>query len=121
MVYIRDLIALRNSIKDELYDSSFRDEIGLGKLPQNVWAKIFRHGEGRSLTIAFIDRRESKDAMTLMVDTTRLGVGRMDKATLYTLDGKQTELKISARAENVMAMEIPSREGDPAAVIIQSE
>ena len=101
------------------YDSSFRDEIGLGKLPQNVWAKVFRHDEGRSLTIAFVDRRESKDPMTLTVDTSRLDVGCMSKAMLHTLDGRQTELKINVRADSVLAMEIPGRKGDPAAVVIQ--
>jgi len=121
MLYVRDLIALRHSIRDELYNSSFRDEVGLGKLPQNVWAKIFRHDQGRSLTVAFIDRRESKDAMTLMVDASQLDVVGMGKATLHTLNGKQSKLKVTVRDGGVLAMEIPAREGDPAVVIIQGE
>jgi hypothetical protein len=119
MTYIRDLIVLRNSIKHELYNSSFRDEIGLSKLPQNVWAKVFRQDDGRSLTIALIDRRESKDAMTLKLDAFQLDVGRMNKATFYTLDGRQTKLEIGVHANNVLAIEIPAHESDPAAVIIQ--
>jgi hypothetical protein len=119
MIYIRDLIALRNSIKDELYNSSFKDEVGLGKLPQNVWAKIFRHDQGQSLTVAFIDRRKSKDAMSLTVDASRLDVGCMSKAMLHTLDGRQTELKINVRADGVLVIEIPGRKGDAAAVIMQ--
>ena len=40
--------------------SDFKDTMGLGQLPAKVEAKVFRHREGKSLTITLLDRRSEQ-------------------------------------------------------------
>lgn len=119
MIYLKSLIALRQNIKDDLYESSFKDEMGLVDIPQNVWAKAFRHDESKSLTIVFLDRRINKDTMTLKVDTSCLDVANLSKATLYTLNGMEIELEIIHNDKGIVSIQVPEREGDPAAVMLR--
>jgi hypothetical protein len=119
MIYLRDLIALRQRIKGDLYRSSFKDEIGLGPLPGNVYAKVFRHDDARSVTVALVDRREKKDAMTVSVSPAALQVGGLKKATLYTLGGEPSDLKVSSAADGRLEVEVPARPAAPAAVILR--
>lgn len=58
--YLKNLIALRQRVKHLLYTSSFRDDIGLGKLPDKVYAKLFRSNDGKQLFVSMVDRREGK-------------------------------------------------------------
>ena len=118
MLYLRGLIAIREKIKNHWYRSSFKDEIGLGKLPEGVYPKIFRHDESRSLTVALVDRREKKSALTLTVDTAQLAIAGLDKAILYTLGGKETPLRINTLERGVLKIALPARQADPAAVVI---
>jgi len=117
MLYLRDLIALRQKIKADLYRSSFKDEIGLGPLPGNVYAKVFRHDEATSVTVALIDRREKKDAMTVSIDPAMLQAGALKKATLFTLGGESLELNVKAAAGGRLEAEVPARQAAPAAVL----
>ncbi len=122
MLHLRGLIAIREKIKDHWYRSSFKDEIGLGKLPEKVYAKLFRHDQGRSLTVALVDRREKKSPFTLTVDAAALDLAGLQQATMYTLDGKEAALQeaplvLKAR-DGVLAVEVPSRQAAPAAIVI---
>jgi len=119
MMYLRDLIALRQKIKGDLYRSSFKDEMGLGELPSNVYAKVFRHDAGRSVTIALLDRREKKEAMALSIDPALLGVGALTKATLFTLGGKAVEREVKPAAGGRLEVEIPTRQSVPAAILFR--
>lgn len=119
MLYLRELIALRQRLGKEFYDSSFMDETGLGAVPQNVWPKVFRHDAGDSVTVLFVDRRPDKAALRLTVDAARLGITGLTRATLYTLDGKTTDVKLTAGADGGLELEIPARAGDPAAVVLR--
>ena len=116
--YMRKLIALRQEIKGDLYASSFRDEIGLGSLPQQVEAKVFRHDQGRSLTITVVDRRQDKMATILTLDASKLDVQPMTRATLYTLGGEQTQLNIVAEG-SVLRIKLPKRQENCGAVILR--
>ena len=60
--YLRRLVALRQQVKADLYASDFRDEIGLGPLPEKVYAKLFRRQDGQSLTLNLVDRRSGEKA-----------------------------------------------------------
>jgi len=140
MLYLRDLIALRQRIKGDLYLSSFKDEIGLGPLPANVYAKVFRHDEGKSVTVVFLDRRAKKDAMALtlrpasLADRLAVGfssapggtgsgwppavqVGGLGKATLFALGGKSVALEVKAAADGWLEVAVPAREAAPAAIV----
>ena len=121
MLYLRDLIGLRQRIKDDLYRSSFRDELGLGRLPANVWAKVFRHDAGTSLAIVFLDRRVEKAAFTLHLDPSAHSVSRAGRATLYTLDGADVGLDVGTEPGGVWTIDVPTRAGDPAALLIRCE
>ena len=118
ILHLRGLIAIREKTKDHWYRSSFKDEVGIGKLPAEVYPKVFRHDEGRSLTVALVDRRETKSVLTLTVDTAKLAIADLDKATLYTLDGKETPLEMSSLKRGELRITVPARQADPAAIVI---
>jgi len=117
MLYLRSLIALRQKIKAHLYRSSLKDEIGLGPLPADVHARVFRHDQGKSLTVAFLDRRKDKAAFALRVDPAALDLAGLKTAALYTLDGRTTPLAVKTRADKTLEVALPARQADPAAVI----
>jgi hypothetical protein len=120
MLYLRDLIALRQKIKADLYRSSFRDEQGLSPPPEGVYAKVFRHDEGKSVTVTLVDRRGKKDAMAVGVDPAALGfAGGMTKATLYTLGGEPSNLMVAAAADGKLTVEVPPRTTAPAAIVFR--
>ena len=119
MVYLRSLIALRQKIKGDLYRSSFKDEIGLGALPANVYAKVFRHDAGASVTLALLDRREKKEAMTLSIRPALLQVGTLRKASLFLLDGRTVELEVKAASKDRLEVHVPARQSTPAAIIMK--
>jgi hypothetical protein len=118
-LYMRDLIALRKRIKDDLYASSFRDEIGLGPLPRGVEAKIFRHDEGKSLTLTLLDRRPEKAAFDLDLDPVALDIAPPSNATLYTLDGRETPFVPQPGDNGRFTLTIPARQANPAAVVLR--
>ena len=116
--YVRDLIGLRQRIKGDLYASSFRDDLGIGPLPDKVEAKVFRHDEGRSLTVTIVDRREHKAEMALTLDAATLDVDGMQRATLYTFDGQELEAKVVQEGE-ALRLTVPARLHNAAAVIVR--
>ena len=118
MVYLRGLIALRQKIKGHLYRSSFKDETGLGTLPADVYAKVFRHDEAKSVIVVLVDRREKKDAMAVSIDPAALGVGAPKKAAFFTLGGGEAvALPVRAAGEGRAAVDVPARPSAPAAII----
>jgi hypothetical protein len=118
MIYLRSLIALREKVRAWWYRSSFRDEVGLGRLPENVHAKVFRHDKGTSVTVALVDRRKVKDALTVSIDTAALELGGLGTAALFTLDGRRTELKVQ-RAGGKSSVAVPARKADPAVIVLE--
>ena len=114
--YMKKLIGLRKKIKGDLYQSDFEDEIGLGPLPERVEARIFRHREGKSLTITLLDRREEKTPFSMKVDCAQHGLSPK-RAKLFTL-GEDAELEVS-QAGKETDIALPEYEGIPAAIILQ--
>ena len=118
MQYLRRLIALRQQVKADLYASDFRDEIGLGPLPENVYAKLFRRSDGGSLVLNLVDRRQGKKApFTLTIDLAKNDFPRPGDAALYEFDERRTRLTTRAEAAT-LALEIPPLEGDVAAIAV---
>jgi len=114
--YMKKLIALREAIKDELYNSHFMDEIGLGSLPPKVEAKIFRHVDKSSITLNIIDRREIKKAFILEVDIKKHTSKNLKNCTLYTFDGKK---KIPVKkSRGILQIKVPERKHNVSAIII---
>ena len=117
-VYVKKLIALRKAVKSELLASRFRDDIGLGSLPQKVEAKVFRHTRGESLTLTIVDRRERKDPFDLAVDLRPHGVSGFRSATLYTFEGGKP-IPVKKGPGGIIVLRIPSRTENPAAVVVR--
>ena len=87
------MIALRQRVKADLYASDFRDAIGLGPLPKDLYAKLFRRRDGQSLTLNLADRRQGEKApLDLTIDLEKHDFAAPSGATLYTLDGHQRQL-----------------------------
>lgn len=105
--YLRRLIALRQQVKADLYASDFRDTIGLGPLPENVYAKLFRRRDGQSLTLNLVDRRQGeKQPLGLTIDLGKHDFANPGAATLYDLDGRQTQLTAQL-AQGKLSLKVP--------------
>jgi hypothetical protein len=118
MQYMRQLIALRQRIKDQLYASDFRDEIGLGPMPDKVYAKVFRHRQGKSLTVTLVDRRAAlRKPFELSIDLSMHDVAAANKVILYELGGAARPLARKQQGRK-LTMEVPALVGEPAAIVI---
>jgi len=118
--YLRNLIALRQKIKTDLYDSDFRDTIGLGPLPDEVYAKLFRRNGGGSLTLTLLDRRqETKEAFDITIDLAKNDFQDAGEATLYLLNGDESPLTMERTEERILTLRVPPFEGEVAAIIIR--
>jgi hypothetical protein len=118
MQYLKQLIALRQRIKDQLYASDFRDEIGLGPMPDKVYAKVFRHRQAKSLTVTLIDRRAAlRKPFELTLDLSVHGVGSANKVILYELGGAARPLATKQQGRKLI-LQVPSLVGEAAAIVI---
>ncbi|MGO8814437.1 MAG: DUF6259 domain-containing protein [Terriglobia bacterium] len=118
MQYLKQLIALRQRIKDQLYASDFRDEIGLGPMPAKVYAKVFRHRQAKSLTVTLIDRRAAlRKPFELTLDLSVHDVGSANKVILYELGGAARPLATKQQGRK-LTLQVPSLVGEAAAIVI---
>lgn len=117
MQYLKQLIALRQRIKDPLYDSDFRDEIGLGPMPEKVYAKLSHHRQGKSLTVTLVDRRAAvKQPFELTIDLAANGAASASRATLYEF-GAARVLPTKPQGGK-LRLEIPPLSSEAAAIVI---
>jgi hypothetical protein len=116
--YLRKLIALRAAVKSEIYGADFRDEIGLGQLPDHVYAKLFRRTDGAGLELNLVDRRPAPGAFALTVDLTQNSFPAPGPATLYEFDGRQTPLE-SKVDRGVLTLQVPALQGEVGAIVIR--
>lgn len=121
MQHLRKLIALRGKVKREIYGADFRDEIGLGPLPERVYAKLFRRTDGSSMAINLVDRRVvRKGPLTLTLDLRPHDFLAPGEAVLYDLDGQETKLT-SALADGVLTLQLPELQGEVGTVVIRRQ
>jgi hypothetical protein len=117
--YLRRLVALRQQVKADLYASDFRDEIGLGPLPEKVYAKLFRRQDGQSLTLNLVDRRSGEKApFELTIDLGQHEFSQPGPATLHAFDSRPTSLAAHAN-QGKLVMQIPALTGELAAIVIR--
>ena len=120
--YMRNLIALRQKIKADLYTGEFRDTLGLGVLPERMEAKVFRRRDGGSLTLTFLDRRVGdKLPFKLLLDLPVNRVYKVKRAVLYLLDGTAIPVPAIAGANGMLELSVPAFAGDVAAVVIKAD
>jgi hypothetical protein len=118
--YLRQLIALRQAVKADLYASDFRDELGLSSLPEGVHAKLFRHREGRSLTVNVLDRRPlPRPPFELSIDLARNRFTSPAKSTLFEVGGGQTNL-VSTVQNELLSVRIPPLKGEAAVILLSN-
>jgi hypothetical protein len=84
------MIVLRRACRPEMNYGDFLDDIGLGPLPEGVYARIFRRADRGRLAVTLLDRRkENRTPFTLSVDLAAVGVGGPKQVRLVTMDGEQ--------------------------------
>ena len=117
--YMRRLIALRQQVKADLYASDFRDAIGLGPLPERVYAKLFRRRDGGSLTLNLVDRRQGeKPPFSLTIELAKNDFPTPGAATLYGLDAHQSPLTVHTD-QGKLTLQIPALGGEVAAIVVR--
>jgi len=119
-LYLRSLIALRKQIKADLYDSEFRDDVGLGKLPDRVEAKLFQRRNRSSFSVTLYDRRPERAPLALTIDLSKHQFRNPASATLYTFDGKQVPI-IFAMNNEQLTLNLPQREAEVAAIVVRTK
>ena len=119
-LHLRRLIALRQQVKADLYRGLFRDNLGLGALPERVEARLFQSRDRASLTLTLLDRRGPQQApfdLTLTLPTH--GLATVEAATLYRLDGQPAPLRYE-QAEGVLTLHLPALQAEVAAVVLKT-
>ena len=82
--YVKYAIRLRRKIKPWLRNATFRDTIGLGKMPNDVSAKIFISEHGILVTLG--DEREEKKPFTLQINLNEYSFREIEEITQHTLE-----------------------------------
>jgi hypothetical protein len=117
--YLRRLVALRQEVKADLYVSDFRDEIGLGPLPEKVYAKLFRRGDGQSLTVSLIDRRAGKKSpFELTIDLSKHEFPQPGPALLHEFDSRHTQLTAHTN-QGKLVLQVPTLTGEVAVIVVR--
>jgi len=120
--YLRNLIALRKKIKDQLYNSDFRDTIGLSPLPENVYAKLFRSRDGGSLTLTLLDRRRKvKEPFDITIELAKNNFQNAGEAILYLFGGEEIALTMEKTGDGTLTLHVPPFAGEIAAIVVSSE
>ncbi len=118
--FLRRLIGLRKKLKADIYGAEFRDDIGLGGLPERVEAKLFRRRDGRRLCATVLDRRgEAAEPWTLALKLEAHDFPTPAAATLYTLDGEEKPLIFTTSTDRRLEVPLPRLTGGAAAIVFQ--
>ena len=72
----KDIFSLRHAVSDDLNNDDFRDKIGLGKLPDRVFSRVFVRQDRSAALLTLLDVREKRDGFTLALDLKPHGLGR---------------------------------------------
>jgi hypothetical protein len=116
----RKMVRLRRACRPEMNHGDFLDNIGLGPLPEDVEARLFRRADRGRLVVTLLDRRKDKrKPLQLQLDLKAAGVSPGKSAALMTLDGERP-LETPKAAGNGIVITVPPYEGRPAAVMIET-
>ena len=119
--YLRQLLALRASVRDFIYQADFRDEIGLGPLPERVYAKLFRRTDGSGLAVNLVDRRfVRKGPFPLTLDLAQHSITKPGAAVLHEFGGRQTRLETKLD-KDTLTLQVPELQGEVGTVVIRQE
>ncbi len=116
----RKMVRLRRACRPEMNHGDFLDNIGLGPLPEDVEARLFRRADRGRLVVTLLDRRkDNREPLQLQLDLKAAGVSPGKSAALMTLDG-ELPLESPQRVGNGIVITVPPYEGRPAAVMIET-
>ena len=105
---LRDLIALRRAVHDDLEASRFRDRIGLSGMPENVEARVFVRDDRRGALLTALDFRTQKKGFALVLDTTVHRLASRLAAQLLLPGGKSVALVAPTRQGRAVSISLPS-------------
>lgn len=87
----KKMVDLRRACRPEMNYGDFLDEIGLGPLPEGVYARLFRRSDKGRLAVTLLDRRkENRTPFNVTIDLGAASVGSPKRVQLVTFDGEQT-------------------------------
>jgi hypothetical protein len=100
----------------------FLDNVGLGRTPDRVHARWFRHPQRTRLVIALLDRRgDDAEPWDLQADLKQAGVsGGVRRAWMKTLDG-QHEVQVTSREDGTVSLRVPPVADRAAAIFLEIE
>ena len=115
----RKLVSLRRACHAEMNYGDFLDDIGLGPLPERVYARLFRRADRGRLVVTLLDRRKGmRTPLKVSVDLKAVGVGAAKRVDLVTLDGRRP-LAVPTLGQGRAVVTVPAYEGRPAALLIE--
>ncbi|MDQ1316654.1 MAG: hypothetical protein QG588_302 [Candidatus Poribacteria bacterium] len=118
--YLKKLITLRQKIKSDVYESDFRDTIGLGELPKNVYAKLFRQIDRNNLIVTLLDRRKDlRESFNLSIDLLKNDLSKAKDVILYLLDGNEINLQFQETEDGILKLAMPSFDSVVSAILIK--
>jgi hypothetical protein len=118
--YLKKLITLRQKIKPEIYESDFRDTIGLGELPKNFYAKLFRRIDRNNLIVTLLDRRKDlKESFNLSIDLSKNDLSKAKDVTLYLLNGNELNLQFQETEDGILKLAMPSLDSGVSVILIK--
>ncbi len=119
--YMHKLLALRASVRSEIYGADFRDDIGLGPLPERIYAKLFRRTDGTSLTLNLVDRRKvRKGPFAVTIDLAQHNFATPGPALLHEFNGRETRLETKLENE-VLTLQVPELQGEVGTIVIKRQ
>jgi hypothetical protein len=118
----RRMVALRRACHPEMSIGDFLDNVGLGRTPDRVHARWFRHPQRTRLVIALLDRRgDDAEPWDLQADLKQAGVsGGVRRAWMKTLDG-QHEVQVTSREDGTVSLRVPPVADRAAAIFLEIE
>ena len=118
--WARRMVALRRACRPEMNYGDFLDGIGIGPLPENVHARLFRRADRSRLALTLLDRRKTdRTPIRVSIDLVAAAVGAVRRVRGLCLQG---ELIIDPPQVDGggTVITIPVYEDNPAAILIET-
>ncbi|MCC6446844.1 MAG: hypothetical protein IT210_25755 [Armatimonadetes bacterium] len=108
--HIKKLVALRQKVRDIVYQGRFYEALGLSGMPPKAEARVFIRKTRPGVILTLLDRRVERSPWVLSIDTSALPwPAKLSRATLLSLDGSSTPARMS-RQGRLVRLEIQLQE-----------
>lgn len=120
MKELRAVFSLRHAVREDMNNDDFRDTIGLGKLPDRVFSRVYARQDRSAAMLTLFDLREKREAFTVELDMKAHGMKNAVKAELVK-GWTTTALATPVMKGNTAVVTIPADAGKMAAIRIFAE